>query len=39
MEHIKDVRAIRDRIIESEVETRKAKSEQERILSQIERQE
>ena len=37
IEHIKEVRAIRDRIIESEVETRKASSEQERINGQIER--
>ena len=33
IEHLKEVRAVRDRIIESEVETRKARSEQERIQS------
>jgi len=38
MEHLQDVRLIRDKIIECEVETRKVRSDNERVVSQIERE-
>jgi len=38
MEHLQDVRLIRDKTIECEVETRKVRSDNERVVSQIERE-
>ena len=38
MEHLQDVRLIRDKIIECEVETRKVRSDNERVLVQIDKE-
>lgn len=39
MDHLKDVRLIRDKVIECEVETRKIRQEVEKVHSQIEKEE
>lgn len=39
MEHLKDVRLIRDKVIECEVETRKVRQEVEKVNGQIEKEE